>query len=76
MNENLIFEGNTIYELDPVCLNQKMSGDKGTDRKKERSVRKMRQFSLNDRDAVTSLWMAIVFCCFFRGKRSGRNHSQ
>lgn len=23
MNENLIFEGNTIYELDPVCLREK-----------------------------------------------------
>lgn len=23
MNENLIFEGNTIYELDPVCIKNK-----------------------------------------------------
>lgn len=23
MNENLIFEGNTIYELDPVCMREK-----------------------------------------------------
>ena len=23
MNENLIFEGNTIYEIDPVCIKNK-----------------------------------------------------
>ena len=23
MNENLIFEGNTIYEIDPVCMREK-----------------------------------------------------
>ena len=40
MNENIVMEEDTIYEVDPVCMKQKEKNKKNINREKKDSVKK------------------------------------
>lgn len=80
MNENLIFEGNTVYELDPLCLSQKEQREGRVERKPDVISRKIKRSCVNDNYSEGKIKVLILafalLCqeCSFVGER--RNKKQ
>ena len=62
MNENLIFEGNTIYELDPICMDQKEHRVERTEKESDFYEQKEEQYSSV---SVSSDRNRIIFAAVF-----------
>lgn len=62
MNENLVMEEDTIYEVDPVCMKQREKNKKNINREKKDSVKKADYYKNNHND----MWflMVLVFLMF------------
>ena len=62
MNENLVMEEDTIYEVDPVCMKQKEKNKKNINREKKDSVKK-EDYNKNNHNDMRFL-MVLVFLMF------------
>ena len=62
MNENLVMEEDTIYEVDPVCMKQKEKNKKNINREKKDSVKKADYNKINHNDM--RFLMVLVFLMF------------
>ena len=62
MNENLVMEEDTIYEVDPVCMKQREKNKKNINREKKDSVKKA-DYNKNNHNDMWFL-MVLLFLMF------------
>ena len=74
MNENLIFEGNTIYEIDPVCIKNK-NIQNGNDRRpgSREMTGKMKKTSDLDR-CTDEILQSIKIILLLQWAGQGKSH--
>lgn len=58
MNEILVEEENTVYELDPECLKRKEEQKKREEQRKGHETKTIQKMSQNKKQ--TNLWMIIL----------------
>lgn len=62
MNENLVMEEDTIYEVDPVCMKQKEKNKKNINREKQEPVKKVD--CARNNHSVMCFWVVLVLLVF------------
>lgn len=62
MNENLVMEEDTIYEVDPVCMKQKEKNKKNINKEKKESIKKA-DYNKNNHNDMCFL-MVMIFLMF------------